>query len=83
LRNDAGVPLLVVIGKCPAIQPRWGYRVAKKDTRKLQPVHNVLQSLLQDGLTVVDTPPHFLQQPCPATPAAGGDNVEVSRAQLP
>jgi hypothetical protein len=42
LRNDAGMPLSTVTGKSPAVQPSWGYRVAKKDTRKLQPVCDIL-----------------------------------------
>jgi hypothetical protein len=54
LRNDTEAPLPMVTGKCPALQPSWGYRVAKKDTRKLQSVHDVLQSLLLDGLMGVD-----------------------------
>jgi hypothetical protein len=54
LRNDTGVPLRVVMSKHPAVQPSWGYWVAKKDTRKLQPMRDVLQGLLQDGLTGAD-----------------------------
>jgi hypothetical protein len=37
LRNYAKAPLPMVMGKSPAVQPRWWYRVAKKDTRKWQP----------------------------------------------
>jgi hypothetical protein len=54
LRNDVGMPLPMVTGKCPTVQPGWGYGVAQKDTRKLQPVHDVLQSLLRDGLMSMD-----------------------------
>jgi hypothetical protein len=54
LRNDTGVPLPVVMGRCPAVQPSWRYGVAKNDTHKLQPMRDVLQSLLRDGLTGVD-----------------------------
>jgi hypothetical protein len=42
LRNNAGAPLPAVTGKCSAIQPSWWYMVAKKDTRKLQPMCDVL-----------------------------------------
>jgi hypothetical protein len=46
LRNDAHTSLPVVMGKHPAVQPSWGYGVAKKDTYKLQPMRDILQSLL-------------------------------------
>jgi hypothetical protein len=48
------VPLLVVMGKCPTFQPSWGYGVSRKDICKPQPMRDVLQSLLQDGLTGED-----------------------------
>jgi hypothetical protein len=44
----------MVTGKIPAIQSNWGYGVAKKDTRKLQLMHDILQSLLRDGFTGAD-----------------------------
>jgi hypothetical protein len=33
--KDAGAPLPMVMGKRRAFQPSWGYRVARKDIRKL------------------------------------------------
>jgi hypothetical protein len=46
LCNDATTLLTEVIGRCPTAQPCWGYGVAKKDLLKLQPVLNVLKSLI-------------------------------------
>jgi hypothetical protein len=54
LRNDIEAPNPMVTGKRPAIQPSWRYGVAKKDARKLQPMRDILQSLLRDGLMGVD-----------------------------
>jgi hypothetical protein len=42
LRNVVSVPLHAVMGKRPTVQPSWEYGVAKKDTRKLQPMRDVL-----------------------------------------
>jgi hypothetical protein len=46
LRNNATAPLPVVTGKHPTAQLSWGYGVAKKDTRKLQLMHDILHCLL-------------------------------------
>jgi hypothetical protein len=43
LRNDGTVPLPVFTGNRPIPQPNWGYRVAKNDLRKLQPLSKVVQ----------------------------------------
>jgi hypothetical protein len=53
LRNDATLPLPVFMGDHPISQLNWGYRVAKKDLRKLQPLHMVIQQLRQVGLMSV------------------------------
>jgi hypothetical protein len=35
----------VFTGNCPIPQPNWGYELAKKDLRKLQPLCKVIQQL--------------------------------------
>jgi hypothetical protein len=43
LRNDVHPPLPVVIGSRPIPQPKWGYGVAQRDIRRLQPLRDVVQ----------------------------------------
>jgi hypothetical protein len=43
LRNDTDVALLVFMGSRPILQPNWGYNVVKRDLRRLQPLHEVIQ----------------------------------------
>jgi hypothetical protein len=50
LRNDASAPLLVFTGSRPVPLPFLGDGVARKDLSKLQPVHEALQQLWQEGL---------------------------------
>jgi hypothetical protein len=38
--------LPLFMGSHPIPQPKWGYGVAKKDLRRLQPLHDVIQWLL-------------------------------------
>jgi hypothetical protein len=45
LSNNAAAPLPVFTGNCPIPQPNWGYELAKKDLRKLQPLCKVIQQL--------------------------------------
>jgi hypothetical protein len=52
-RNNAITPLPVFMGNRRVPQPNWGYGVVRKDLRKLQPLHKVVQQLQQEGLTVV------------------------------
>jgi hypothetical protein len=52
-RNDVGAPLPAFTGNCPISLPTWGYGVARKDLRKLQPMREVIQQLRQAGLTGV------------------------------
>jgi hypothetical protein len=37
LRNDANASLPVFMGRHPVPHPKWGYGVAQKDLRRLQP----------------------------------------------
>jgi hypothetical protein len=48
LRNDADMPLPVVTDSRPVPQPKWGY------IRRLQPLRDVVQQLLQGGLMDVN-----------------------------
>jgi hypothetical protein len=50
LRNDVDTPLPVVTGSRPVLQPNWGYEVARRDLRMLQPLHEIVQQLLCEGL---------------------------------
>jgi hypothetical protein len=43
LRNDANTLLPMFTGSRPILQPNWGYRVARKDLRRLQPMCEVVQ----------------------------------------
>jgi hypothetical protein len=52
-RDDAAMPLPVFTSNHPIPQPNWGYRVAKRDLCKLQPLHKVIQKLRQEGVTSV------------------------------
>jgi hypothetical protein len=52
--------------------------VAQWDTRKLQPLRDVVRQLLKAGLTGVD----LRQSPHLATLAANGDNVDAPGARL-
>jgi hypothetical protein len=47
MRNDASVPLPTFTDNRSIPLPTWGYGVAMKDLSKLQPMHEVLQQLLQ------------------------------------
>jgi hypothetical protein len=38
----------------PVPEPNWGYGVAQRNIRRLQPLHDVIQRLLQGGLTGMD-----------------------------
>jgi hypothetical protein len=42
LRNNADVPLPMFMGSCPIPQPKWGYGVAQKDLRRLQPLRDIV-----------------------------------------
>jgi hypothetical protein len=46
LQNNTTRPLLEVTGRRPAAQPYWRYGVVKKDLRKLQPMLDILKSLI-------------------------------------
>jgi hypothetical protein len=45
LRNDTDVPLPVFTGSHLVPQPNWGYRVARRDLHRVQPLHEVIQQL--------------------------------------
>jgi hypothetical protein len=51
LRNDVDAPLPMFMESRPIPQPKWGYGVAQKHIRRLQPLHDVIQQLLRGGLT--------------------------------
>jgi hypothetical protein len=51
LRNGAAAPLPAFMGNHPLPQRNLGYRVAKRDLRKLQSLREVIQQLRQEGLT--------------------------------
>jgi hypothetical protein len=48
------VLLPVFMGCHPVPQPNWGYAVAKRDLRRLQPLCEVIQQLLRGGLLGAD-----------------------------
>jgi hypothetical protein len=50
LRNYADVPLPVFTGSRPIPHPNWGYGVARRDLRKVQFMHEVIQQLRWEGL---------------------------------
>jgi hypothetical protein len=54
LRNDADAPLPMFMGSRPAPDPTGGYNVAQKDLRRIQPLREVVQQLLQGELTGAD-----------------------------
>jgi hypothetical protein len=54
LRNDVDALLSVFTGSRRIPQPKWGYNVAQKDLRRLQPLCEVIQQLLRGGLTGMD-----------------------------
>jgi hypothetical protein len=54
LKNDTDAPLPMFTGSRPIPQPNWGYNVAQKDLRRLQLLQEVVQKLLQGGLTGVE-----------------------------
>jgi hypothetical protein len=54
LRNDADAPLPVFTGSHPVPQPNWGYGVARRYLRRLQPLCEVVQQLWREGLTGTD-----------------------------
>jgi hypothetical protein len=43
LRNNADTPLPMFTGSRPVPQLNWGYGVVRRDIRKLQFVHKVVQ----------------------------------------
>jgi hypothetical protein len=45
-RNDSDALFPMVTDRHPAAQPSWGYRVAEKNTHELQPMRDIIQSLL-------------------------------------
>jgi hypothetical protein len=49
LKNDASAPLPVFTSINSIPLPTWGYRVARKDLGKLQPLRKVVQQLWQEG----------------------------------
>jgi hypothetical protein len=51
LRNDIDALLPMFTGSHPVPQPNWGYSVTQKDLRRLHPLREVIQKLLQGGLT--------------------------------
>jgi hypothetical protein len=54
LTNDVDAPLPVFMGNRPIPQVSWGYRVPKNDLHWLQPLCEVVQQLLCEGLMGVD-----------------------------
>jgi hypothetical protein len=54
LRNDTDALLPMFMGCRPIPQQKWGYGVAQKDLRRLQPLRVVVQELLCGGLIGVD-----------------------------
>jgi hypothetical protein len=51
LRNDTDVPLPMLTGGRPIPHPNWEYGVAWANLHRLQPLLEVVQGLLQRGLT--------------------------------
>jgi hypothetical protein len=56
LRNDASALLLVFTCGRPIPLPSWGEGVVRMDLDKLQPLHESLQQLQQEGLTRMNLP---------------------------
>jgi hypothetical protein len=54
LRNNTDAPLPIFMSSCHVPRPNWGYGVAQKDLRKLQPLWEVVRKLLQGRLTGVE-----------------------------
>jgi hypothetical protein len=54
LRNDADAPLPKFMGGCSIPHPSWEYGVARADLHRLQPLLEIVQGLLQRGLTGVE-----------------------------
>jgi hypothetical protein len=54
LRDYVDAPIPAFTGSCPIPHPNWGYSVAQMDLRKLQPLVEAAQGLLQRGLMVVE-----------------------------
>jgi hypothetical protein len=50
LKNDADTSLPVFMGGRPIPHPIWEYSVAQDDLRRLQPLLEIVQGLLQSGL---------------------------------
>jgi hypothetical protein len=53
-RNDVDMLLPMFMGSRPIPQPKWGYGVAQKDLRMLQPLCEVIKQLLGGGLMGMD-----------------------------
>jgi hypothetical protein len=51
LRNDADVPVPAFTGSHPIPQPNSGYGLVRKDLCGLQPLCEIIQWLLHEGLT--------------------------------
>jgi hypothetical protein len=77
LRNDADASLPVFTGSRPIPQPNWRYKVARMDLRRLQPLCEVIQQLLREGLTCAD----LFQPPSSIAPSAKYDHVDVFRTK--
>jgi hypothetical protein len=54
LMNDIDALHPVVTCSCPVPQPKWGYGVAQRDIRRLQPLRDFVQHMLRSGLMGVD-----------------------------
>jgi hypothetical protein len=54
LRNDTDAPLPVFTGSRSIPQPNWGYNVAQRDLRRLQPQDEVVQQFLRGELMGAD-----------------------------
>jgi hypothetical protein len=46
LTNDTIMPLPVFTGSRPVSKPNWGYSMAQRELRRLQPLCEVIQQLL-------------------------------------
>jgi hypothetical protein len=79
MRNDADTLLPLFMGSHPIPQPKWGYGVAKKDRRRLQPLHPAVAMRWVDGR---ECPADVSHPPRPTTLLARGDYVDVSTAKL-
>jgi hypothetical protein len=78
MRNDTNALLPMFMGSRLIPQPNWGYGVARKDFRKLQPLREVIQQLLCRGLMDTD----LFQRRGSSAPSAGDDHLDVSGAML-